>query len=54
MEMLQFEKENLLSILNAAHWKIKGPGGAADLLGINPTTLISRMKKMGLHRPKTD
>ena len=33
-------------------WRIHGPGGAAELLGVKPTTLISRMKKMGLKRPE--
>ena len=28
--------------------RIKGPGGAADLLGMNPSTLYSRMKKLGI------
>ena len=32
-------------------WKIKGADGAAELLGVKPTTLLSRMKKMGLKRP---
>ncbi|MCW5783719.1 MAG: hypothetical protein KIT39_10460 [Nitrospirales bacterium] len=29
-------------------WKIYGAGGVAELLGIKPTTLLSRMKKMGI------
>jgi hypothetical protein len=31
--------------------KVKGPGGAAELLGVKPPTLLSRMNKMGLKRP---
>ncbi|MFC1580352.1 sigma-54 interaction domain-containing protein, partial [Thermodesulfobacteriota bacterium] len=50
-EMKQREKENLVAALNQCKWKIYGPGGAAELLGIKPTTLISRIKKMGLQRP---
>jgi transcriptional regulator with GAF, ATPase, and Fis domain len=45
------ERENLRVVLERTHGKIKGPGGAAELLGVNPTTLISRMKKWGLGRP---
>ncbi len=45
------ERENLLVILEKAHWKIKGTDGAAELLGIKPTTLKARIKKMGLNRP---
>ncbi len=43
-------RENLLAVLEKAGWKIKGAGGAAELLGVKPTTLLSRMKKMGLER----
>ena len=50
-EMQQRERENLLAILKKSGWKIKGAGGAAELLGVKPTTLLSRMKKMGLKRP---
>ncbi|MCW5555073.1 MAG: sigma 54-interacting transcriptional regulator [Verrucomicrobiae bacterium] len=52
VEMLQRERENLLAVLEEANWKIKGPDGAAELLGIKPTTLLSRMKKMGLTRQR--
>ncbi|HEY5911494.1 MAG TPA: sigma 54-interacting transcriptional regulator [Verrucomicrobiae bacterium] len=45
------ERENLLVILKKANWKIKGPNGAAELLGVKPPTLLSRMNKWGLKRP---
>ena len=45
------ERENLLVILKNTNWKIKGPNGAAELLGVKPTTLFSRMKKMGIRPP---
>ena len=51
-EMRSLERENLLKILGKTGWKIKGAHGAAELLGIKPTTLLSRMKKMGLERPE--
>jgi transcriptional regulator with GAF, ATPase, and Fis domain len=44
------ERENLLIILEKANWKIKGTDGAAELLGVNSATLLSRIKKMGLKR----
>ncbi|HOB99740.1 MAG TPA: sigma 54-interacting transcriptional regulator, partial [Verrucomicrobiota bacterium] len=50
-EMENHQRENLLAVLGKAGWKIKGRNGAAELLGIKPTTLLSRMKKMGLKRP---
>jgi len=49
-EMLRRERENLKTVLAKAGGKIKGPGGAAELLGVKPTTLLSRLKKMGLKR----
>ncbi|MCH7979028.1 MAG: hypothetical protein IH935_08640 [Acidobacteria bacterium] len=46
------EREHILAALQSAHWKISGPGGAANLLGVKPTTLASRMKAMGIARPR--
>jgi len=40
-----------LIILKKTRWKIMGHDGAAELLGVKPTTLMTRMKKMGLKRP---
>src|SRR5260370_42702820 len=50
-EMQRRERENLIAVLQKTDWKIKGADGAAELLGVKPTTLLSRMKKMGLKRP---
>lgn len=50
-ELQRRERENLRIILEKANWKIKGPDGAAELLGVNPTTLLSRMNKWGLKKP---
>lgn len=52
VEMERRERENVLAVLDSAGWRIKGPGGAAELLGVKPTTLLSRLKRMGLARPK--
>ena len=42
------ERENLLAALEAAHWRVSGPAGAAKLLGLRPTTLASKIKALGL------
>jgi transcriptional regulator with GAF, ATPase, and Fis domain len=42
------EKANIESALKHTGWKIYGTGGAAELLGLKPTTLLSRIKKMGI------
>ena len=47
-EMRRREHENLFIVLKKTGWKIKGVDGAAELLGVKPTTLISRIKKLGL------
>jgi len=49
-EIQRRERENLYVVLQKAGWKIKGADGAAELLGVKPTTLISRIKKLGLKR----
>ena len=48
-EIRDMEKENMEEALRRANRKIYGPRGAAELLGIKPTTLISRLKKMGIY-----
>jgi DNA-binding NtrC family response regulator len=50
-EIRRRERENLFAVLQKAAWKIKGVNGAAELLGVKPTTLIARIEKMGLKRP---
>jgi formate hydrogenlyase transcriptional activator len=43
-------REHILRALERAGWHIKGPNGAAAVLGLNPATLYSRMKKLGIRR----
>jgi formate hydrogenlyase transcriptional activator len=49
--LADMEKGYIEKILNATHWKVSGPNGAASILGLKPTTLISRMKKLGIEKP---
>ena len=44
------ERDHILRVLLDCHWRIKGPQAAAELLGLNPGTLYSRMKKLGISR----
>jgi two-component system response regulator HydG len=44
------ERDHILDVLNKCDWKLHGPGGAAGILKINPSTLHSRMKKLGIER----
>jgi DNA-binding NtrC family response regulator len=50
-EMRRRERENLFIVLQKTGWKIKGVDGAAELLGVRPTTLSSRIEKLGLRKP---
>jgi len=49
-ELQRRERDNLLLALQKTRGKVKGPDGAAELLGVNPATLLSRMRKWGLKR----
>ena len=53
-EMQRRERKNLFTVLQKTSWKIKGVDGAAELLGMNPSTLIYRIEKLGLKRPAPD
>ena len=48
--LAEVEKEYISKILNDTHWRISGPLGAASILGLKPTTLLFRMKKLGIKR----
>jgi formate hydrogenlyase transcriptional activator len=51
-KLADVQKEHIRSVLEGAGWRIRGSGGAADRLGVKPTTLETRMAKLGLTRPK--
>ena len=44
------ERAHILDMLDQTAWRIRGKGGAAEILGLKPTTLESRMAKLGLKR----
>ena len=50
-EIAALQKQNVLAALIRSDWKIYGKGGAAELLGIKPTTLIERMRRLMIKRP---
>jgi DNA-binding NtrC family response regulator len=49
--LVDVETEHLRQVLDITRWRIRGTNGAADRLGLRPTTLESRMAKLGLRRP---
>jgi transcriptional regulator with GAF, ATPase, and Fis domain len=50
IEMRDQQRANLKAALEAARWRVAGKGGAADLLGIRPSTLTDRMKSLHIRR----
>jgi DNA-binding NtrC family response regulator len=48
----QAEKSHILRALQRTDWVLAGPQGAAELLGMNRSTLWSRMKKLGIEARK--
>jgi formate hydrogenlyase transcriptional activator len=52
VKLVEVEKEHIRGVLESTGWRIRGPAGAADRLGLRPTTLETRMAKLGITRPK--
>jgi transcriptional regulator with GAF, ATPase, and Fis domain len=50
-EKRQRDREMIIQALKASGGKVFGPDGAAELLGIKPTTLASRIKRWGIKKP---
>jgi formate hydrogenlyase transcriptional activator len=48
----EVERRYIQQVLQKTHWRIRGKGGAAEQLGLKPTTLEARMKKLGIFRPQ--
>ena len=51
-EFEELERANVIAALEATSWRVAGNGGAAQLLGMKPTTLSSRMKALGIERKR--
>ncbi len=49
--LAEFEREHILRTLDETDWKIEGPNGAARRLGLTPSTLRFRAKKLNIQRP---
>lgn len=50
-DMRAFQKNNIVKALNQSNWKVSGVGGAAELLGVRPTTLADRIRTYKIDRP---
>jgi formate hydrogenlyase transcriptional activator len=52
VKLADVEKEHIRSVLESTGWRIRGTDGAAERLGLKPTTLETRLAKLGLKRPR--
>ncbi|SMF96452.1 PAS domain S-box-containing protein [Methylomagnum ishizawai] len=49
--LAEVERSHILRVLEATGWRVRGAAGAAEILGLKPSTLESRMLKLGIRRP---
>jgi transcriptional regulator with GAF, ATPase, and Fis domain len=54
LKLADVEREHILAVLARTRWRVRGQSGAAELLGLKPSTLESRMAKLGIRRPGKD
>jgi transcriptional regulator with GAF, ATPase, and Fis domain len=52
LSMEEIERHHIVAVLNSTGWRISGEHGAAKILRMKPTTLASRMSKLGIRRPR--
>ena len=50
----EMERRHIVDVLEQTNWRVSGEKGAAKILGLNPTTLEARMKKLGIRRVKRE
>ena len=50
--LVDIERDHIVAVLERVKWRVRGEGGAAELLGMKPSTLESRMAKLGIQRPR--
>jgi formate hydrogenlyase transcriptional activator len=52
MTLVELERQHIRAVLESTRWRIEGGNGAAQQLGLKPSTLRSRMLKLGIARPR--
>jgi transcriptional regulator with GAF, ATPase, and Fis domain len=52
MGLAEFEKNHITDTLSKTGWRVRGKNGAAELLRLKPSTLESKMRKLGIRRPR--
>jgi transcriptional regulator with GAF, ATPase, and Fis domain len=54
MTLCELEGDHIRAVLENTNWRVRGAGGAAERLGLKPTTLESRMARLGIMRRNPD
>ena len=49
----ELDRQHIRAVLKATLWRVSGKYGAAEILGLKPTTLNARMKKLGITRARS-
>ena len=52
LKLADVEASHIRAVLDSSSWRVRGRGGAAEILGLKPTTLEGRMAKLGIKRPE--
>ncbi len=52
LALVDIERDHIVAVLDRVQWRVRGGGGAAELLGMKPSTLESRMAKLSIRRPR--
>jgi len=50
LPLREMEREHIIKALRRCNWRVSGTGGAAELLGLKPTTLYSKIRKLGISK----
>ena len=53
MALVDIERDHIVAVLDRVRWRVRGDGGAAELLRMKPSTLESRMAKLKIQRPQS-
>jgi len=53
LPLADYERNYIIEVLEKTYWRVEGPEGAARILDMHPETLRSRMRKLGIRRPRS-
>ena len=50
VKLEELERRHIITVLQSTGWRVRGDNGAAQILGVKPTTLESKMQRLGIKR----